>query len=203
MDRTADLHSALNFVIDRIAEQANLSGEPLSREQRLLLDYLPSSWPVGLDPEMPQPVPRNIDLEQVFALGKTAYQHDRQENPASSDWEFALAVFTIARHPMAGLLQMAGMKPSRTRWDSILLVATALLVIAYIAVALIVLKADGAEFSSVVVGSGCAAIVVLMFLASRRVEKQHLQKEIERCRLASRFSSEPPVELKANRKSPA
>jgi len=30
MDRTADLDSALSFVIGRIAEQAKLSGEPLS-----------------------------------------------------------------------------------------------------------------------------------------------------------------------------
>ena len=168
-----------------------------------MLDYLPSSWPVGLDPEMPQPVPRNIDLEQVCALGKAAYQHDRHENPESMDWEFALAVFTIARHPMAGLLQLAGMKPRRTRWDSILFVATAPMLIAYIAAALSVLKAGGTEFSSVVVGSGCAAIMVSMFFASRRIEKQHLQKEIERCRLASRFRGEQPIELKANRKSPA
>jgi hypothetical protein len=43
MDRTADLESALSFVIGRIAEQAKLSGEPLNDEERLLLNYLPSS----------------------------------------------------------------------------------------------------------------------------------------------------------------
>jgi len=100
MDRTPDLDSALRFVIGRIAEQAKLSGEPLSDEQRLLLNYLPSSRPADWDPMIPVLVPRNINLERVCALGKAAYQHDRQVNPASLDWEFAFAVFTLDRHPM-------------------------------------------------------------------------------------------------------
>ncbi len=99
MDRTADLDSALSFVIRRIAEQAKLSGESLSEEQRLLLKYLPSETPANWDPEFLVLVPRNINLERVCALGKAAYLHDRQVNPSSLDWEFAFAVFTLNRHP--------------------------------------------------------------------------------------------------------
>jgi len=73
MDRTADLDSALSFVIGRIAEQAKVSGEPLSDEQRLLLNYLPSETPANWDPEFPVLVPRNINLERICALGKAAY----------------------------------------------------------------------------------------------------------------------------------
>src|SRR5712671_1346916 len=105
MDRTTDLDSALSFVIGRIAEQAKLSGEPLSDEQRLLLNYLPSSALANWHPEMPVLVPRNIDLERVCALGKAAYQYDCQTNPASLDWGFAFAVFMLYRHPMRGLLR--------------------------------------------------------------------------------------------------
>jgi hypothetical protein len=141
MDRTADLDSALRFVIGRIAEQAKLSGEPLSDEQRLLLNHLPSSTQANWDPEIPVLVPRNINLERVCALGKAAYQHDGQVNPASLDWEFAFAVFTLDRHPMGGLLQWAGMKPRRPRWDGLLLIVRALLPI--VAVVLIVWNADG------------------------------------------------------------
>ena len=104
MDRTADLDSALSFVIGRIAEQATVSGKPLSDEQRLLLNYLPSETPANWDPEFPVLVPRNINLERVCALGKAAYLHDRQLNPSSLDWEFAFAVFTLNRPPMGGLL---------------------------------------------------------------------------------------------------
>ncbi len=178
MDQTADLDSALSFVIGRIAEQAKLSGEPLSDEQRLLLNYLPSSAPANWDPEMPVLAPRNIDLEQVCALGKAAYQHDRQVNPASQDWEFAFAVFTLASHPMGGLLQVAGLKLLKPRWNSILLVAAALLTL--VAVLLFVWKADGALSRSAAIGSGCAVIILALFLGSRRIEKQRLEAEIER-----------------------
>jgi len=187
MDRTADLDSALSFVIGRIAEQAKLSGEPLSDEQRLLLEHLPSSTPATWDPEMLMLVPRNINLERVCALGKAAYQHDRQVNPASLDWEFAFAVFTLDRHPMGGLLQSAGMKPRRPRRDGLLLIVAALLPI--VAVVLLVWNADGPLFlfRSVGIGSGCVAIMLLMFFASRGIEKRRLEEDVERCRLASRF----------------
>src|SRR5260370_38895640 len=84
-------------------------GEPLSDEQRLLLNYLPSSTPQNWDPEIPVLVPRDINLERVCALGKAAYQHDRQTNPASLDWGFAFAVFMLYRHPIVGVLQCDGM----------------------------------------------------------------------------------------------
>jgi hypothetical protein len=85
MDRTADLDSALSFVMGRIAEQAKLSGEPLSEQQRLLLNYLASSTRTNWNPEIAVLVPRNIDLERVCELGKAAYLHDRQVNPTSLD----------------------------------------------------------------------------------------------------------------------
>jgi len=185
MHRTADLDSALSFVIGRIAEQAKLSGEPLSDEQRLLLDYLPSQTLVSWDPEFPELVPRNIDLERVCALGKAAYLHDRQANPSSLDWEFAFAVFTLNRHPMGGLIQWAGMKLRRPRWDGLQLIATGLVPI--VAVVMLVWNADGPLFLSVAIGSGCLASMLLMFFTSRRIEKQRLKEYIERGRVASRF----------------
>lgn len=180
MDRTADLDSALSFVIGRIAEEAKVSGEPLSDEQRLLLNYLPSSGPTNWDPEVTVLVPRNINLERVCALGKAAYKHDLQVNPALLDWEFAFAVFTLERHPMAGLLEWAGMKPRRARWDGLLLIGTALLPM--VAIALLVLNADGGLLLSAGIVSGCVVIMLLMFLASRRIKKQRLKEAIERCR---------------------
>ena len=185
MDRSADLNSALSFVIGRIAEQAKLSGETLSDEQRLLLNHLPSRTPANWDPEIVVLVPRNINLERVCALGRAAYQRDRQVDPTALDWEFAFAVFMLDRHPMGGLLQWAGMKLRRPRWDGLLLIVTALLPI--VAVALLVWNADGPLFRSVGIGSGCVAIMLLIFFASRRIEKQRLEEDIERCRLASRF----------------
>jgi hypothetical protein len=190
MDRTADLDSALSFVICRIAEQAKESGEPLSDEQRLLLNYLPSGPAAYSYPEVPVPVPRNINLERVCALGKAAYLHDRQLNPSSLDWEFALAVFTLNRHPMGGLLQLAGMKLRRPRWDRLRLIATGL--VPLVAIGLLVWNVDGPWILSVAIGSACVASMLLMFFASRRIEKQRLKEYIERCRVASRFVATQP-----------
>jgi hypothetical protein len=189
MDRTADLDAALSLVIGRVGEQAGLSGEPLNDEQRLLLNYIPSSSSQGIwipDPEPTPLVPRNINLQRLCALVKAAYQHDRQLNPACLDWEFAFVIFTLNRHPIVGLLQWAGMKLRRPRWDGLRLIATALLPV--VAVVLIAWSPDENLFT-VGIGSGCVAIMLLMFFASRRIQKQRLEEEIERCRLAFRAVS--------------
>jgi hypothetical protein len=87
-------------------------------------------------------------------------------------------------------LQWAGMKVRRPRWDGLLLVVTASLPI--VAVVLLVWNADGPWFQSVGIGSGCVATMLLMFFTSRRIKKQRLEEDIERCRLASRFVGTVP-----------
>jgi hypothetical protein len=182
MDRKADLDSALSFVIGRIGEQAVLSGEPLSEEQRILLNYLsPSSTPAGWGPEILTPVPRNINYERLRALGRAAYLNDRRVNPASLDWEFAFAVFTLNRHPMWGLLQQAGLKHRRPLGDQLLLMITALLLV------MVVVLVAWTPFKSIGIGVGCGAILFFVYFASRRLDERRLLENIERCRLASRF----------------
>jgi hypothetical protein len=188
MDRTPDLEIALSFVVHRVEEQAKASGQPLNEEEHLLLKNLPSSnanypiWAPDLGP--PELVPRNINLERLCALTKAAYLHDRQLNPESLSWESAFAVFTLNRHPMSGLLQFAGMKRRRPRWDGVRLTVTASLPV--VAVLLIALYANENLFRSVGIGAGCVAIMVFMFFGSKRIEKQRLNDEIERCRFAFR-----------------
>lgn len=184
MDRNSDLDTALNFVISRIEEEAKLSGEPLTDEQCLLLKYLPSSSPQSWNLEIPVLVPRDISFERVCALGKAAYQYDRKTNPASLDWDFSFAVFTLYRHPMRGFLQWIGMKLRRPKWDGLALIVTALLPV--VAAVLIAWNADGPWLVPIGIGSGCLAIMLLMFLASRRRRKRGLEEDIERCRVASR-----------------
>lgn len=185
MDRTTDLEIAVSFVVHRVEAQAKASGQPLSEEEHSLLKSLPSSdasYPI-LAPEFgpPELVPRNINLERVCALTKAAYQHDRQLNLESLSWEPAFAVLTLNRHPMSGLMQFAGMKRRRPRWDGLRLTVTALLPL--VAVLLIVLKANENLFRSVGIGAGCVAIMLFMFFGSKRVEKQRLNEEIERYRV--------------------
>lgn len=191
MDRTTDLDAALRFVVGRIEEQATLSGEPLDKEQNLLLKYLPcaedATYP---DPEFPTPVPRNLNLERLCALTRAAYLNDQQTNPTSLDWEFAFAVLRLNRHAMWGLLRQAGVKYRRPPWDSILLAIASLL---FVAAGAVLAFLEGLEpwtrLQWIEFGFGYGALVALMYFVSRRIEKRQLQKEIERCRGRCRLVS--------------
>ena len=143
MDRTADLEAAQRFVSGRIAEQATLSGEPLNDEQRLLLNYMPSSPVVFFDPETTL-VPRNINYERLCALAKAAYLNDRKINPESLDWDFAFAVFTLNRHPMWGLMHSSGVKKYRRPLCQPFVIIAALFPL----IAVILLASNGRELYS-------------------------------------------------------
>ncbi len=196
MNRKADLEAALSFVTGRVNQEAAHSGEPLNVQQSLLLANLPSSTPVIWlpGPETPDPtlVPRDVNYEPLCALAKAAYLSDRQINLASLDWEFAFAVFRLNRHPMWGLLQQAGVKWRRPKWDGILLVLASLLFVAAgVVLAFLVGLRDEpwTRLQWVKFGFGYSAVLVLMYFASRRIEETQLQKEIERCRGRCRLVS--------------
>ncbi len=80
------------------------------------------------------------------------------------------------------------MKLRRPKWDGLQLIGTGLVPI--VAVVLLVWNVDGPLFRSVAIGSGCVAIMFLMFFASRRIEKRRLEEYIERCRVALALSGQ-------------
>jgi hypothetical protein len=195
MDRTADLGAALGFVISRIEEQATRSGKPLTEEQLFLLSNLPhhSATPefnTG-DPEFPLYfVPRDTTYERLCALAKSAHRSDLELNPGSPDWEFAFNVTKLSRHPMCWLLQWAGMKQRRPWWDRWLLIIAALLfIMSTMPLMLLVINEPVAWWSWTAVVAGYISIMLLMYFASRRIEERQLERNIERCRSASRFAS--------------
>src|SRR2546423_13539424 len=189
MDRTTELETALSFVIRRIKEQAKESGPPLNDEEDLLLKNLPSSnahymnWATDLGPQ--ELVPRDIKLERLFGLGKSAYGHDRQAYPASLDWQFAFAVFSLHRHPMWGLLRYAGLEYRRPLNDQVLLVMAALPFL--IVPLLLAWSGPWTLFQSIGIGFGFIVVALWSYFASRRIRRRQLKEEIERCRLGSRF----------------
>jgi hypothetical protein len=189
MDRTTDLETALTFVVRRIEEQAKESGQSLNEEERLLLKILPPSnanypnWASEFGP--PDLVPRNINLERLCALAKAAYLNDRQINPESLDWEFAFAIFRLNCHPMWGVLSSAGVKKyRRSLWDQLFLILAGLLPIT--ALILLVVNETRSTLWWAGILCGTVAIMLLIFLASRKIEQRQLENYIERCRLASR-----------------
>lgn len=195
MNQMADLRVALTFVIGRIEEQAMLSGEPLSEDQRFLLINLPnvSSAPeISLgDPEVPVHfIPRDRTYERLCTLAKAARRNDITLNPASLDWDFAFAVAKLNHHPLSWLLQWAGVKqrrPWRDRW--LLIIAAVLFIAATIPLMLLVVDRPWAWWRWAIVIGGYVGAAVSMYFVSRRIEKQQLERSIERFRSASRFVS--------------
>lgn len=195
MHRTADLDAALRFALGRIEEQAMRSGEPLSEEQRLLLNNLPKgesmqqrvSMTTGdpiAGPEFPI---RDITYERLCALAKAAHRSELELNPASLDWEFALNVCKLNHHPMSRLLLWAGIKERRPWWDRwFLVIAALLLALSSVALILLVLDKQWALWRWGAVVAGYLGVGLLMYLA-RRMGEHQVKQNIERCRHHSRL----------------
>src|SRR5579872_1142334 len=196
MDRTADLEAALRFVTSRLEGQAMRSGEPLTEEQIFLLANLPSLPPAAMAfyyrDQIFAPVPRDLNYERLCAVGKAAHLSDRKLTP-SLDWEFALAVSKLNNHPMHGLLKWAGVRQRRPASDVFLLIVAALLLVTTVlALALLGLFVGNTRWTAflwVGVGFVYFALILGMYFATRRMEQRQLEREIDRCRLASRFAS--------------
>jgi hypothetical protein len=185
-----DLDAALAFVAARIEEEAVKLGEPLTADERFLLQDLPkhSSIPL-IPPDVNNPVlvPRNLAYEKLCALAKSANRTDEMYNLASAQrWEFAAAVSKLNRHPMAWLLDWAGVKVQKPWWDKWLLLFSALLFIAAI-IAPTVLAGDEPWSSAewVALGFIYVGALTLMYFGARSVENWQLRQTIERCRAAS------------------
>ncbi|HSY91084.1 MAG TPA: hypothetical protein VK812_06905 [Candidatus Binatus sp.] len=193
MDPAVDVNAALAFVINRIEEQAMRSGQPLDEEQRYLLNNLPNQSDVPEfstgDPEFPTHFKlRDITYERLCALAKAAYQRDGEMNPGSPEWEFAFNVSKLNGHPMCWLLQWAGVKQRRPRWDRWLLVAASLLfIIATVPLMLLVTGRGWVLWRWAIVVVGYIGLVLFMRIVSQRIEERQLKQNIERCRDASHF----------------
>jgi hypothetical protein len=192
MDLAADVNAALAFVINRIEDQAMRLGQPLDEEQRWLLNNLPDQsdmpeFSTG-DPEFPVHFKlRDVTYEKLCAVAKAAYRSDREMNPGSQEWEFAFNVSKLNRHPMAWLLQWAGVKQRRPWWDRWLLVAASLLfVIVTIPLMLVVIDRERVLWRWGIVGAGYIGLLLFMRFVSRRIEQRQLEQNIEKCRDASR-----------------
>lgn len=188
MQNDSSLETAAAFVIGRIEEEAQRSGEPLDDEERLLLNHLPtapSSSEPWVGPEDPIALPRDLRYEKLCRLTKAALRLDLDSNPeGQSKWQFAAAIFKLEGHPMGWLLEWGGLKPERPWWDNWLLYATGLLVACCGTAVMFVLDSSSAPPTWVVASSGCLALV-LLYLALRTLERWQLRKTVDRLRVAS------------------
>jgi len=130
LDQTvSDLDRSVAFVIRKIDEAAQRSGQPLDPAARELLLNLPTKLivPPPFLEEEAVPPPRDLVYEGLCWLGKAAYTLDSKRNPVT--WNFAAAVFRLNRHPMLWLLEWAGVKKERRWWDGCAVIIAALLLV--------------------------------------------------------------------------
>jgi hypothetical protein len=129
------LDTALRFVRGKLEQEAGSSAEPLTDDQRSLLESLPreSTLPV-YENSLVMIVPRDLDYQRLCALGKAAYQNDLQNDlrwkrASANHWKFALSVLKLSGHPRSWLLSWAGVKPERPWRDRWLLTGAAMLLV--------------------------------------------------------------------------
>jgi len=204
-DSSSDLRAALDFVISRIGEEAERSGESLSGTERHLLQHLPryptnptatfnlgrrGGWAV-------MPVMRDRGFERLCKLAKHARKHDLETSATTAaEWKFAASVLGVNDHPMAWLLNWAGIR-TRGLWDVCLLVCTAVFIVVLCSLiafaALMFGWGDSKPPPSIVeitIGVTFLAILVSSFLAMRKLERWVGESAIEkyRCELPPQSS---------------
>ncbi len=182
-----DLEIALSFVTRRIGEEAVRSGQSLSVEEQALLEDLPTESvlpdPNSSDSEaLTLRPPRDLAYERLCALAKQAHRRDLQFDPSGRDWQFALAVTALNRHPMSWLLGWAEVKGRRAWWDGCLLVVTALVCICTWMALMFVGTESHLRFRWLIVAAGAATLIAAMGFGARWMQQSQLRRTIEKNR---------------------
>ena len=199
-----DLNAAVEFVIDRISDEAARVGAPLTDEEKGFLRDLPRrptnltfGW-MNLPGEGVWPMPpiRDFSFEGLCALAKNAHSYDLETRPgADVEWKFAGAVLQVNHHPMAWILNWAGMK-TRARWSRLLTACCATLIVVLsalgaLATSLLLRGEQGLSFTTIciVCGVAIAAALVFSYIAMQRIDRWLERRAVERYRCALPFGT--------------
>jgi hypothetical protein len=207
---SADLDVALAFVVEQVNQEAERSAAPLNEDEQYFLNHLPieptnptaaSGFNTAYEFSLPTPVLRDFRFERLCKLARDARLHELQSRPdAAREWGFAAAVLELHRHPMAWLLSWSGIRSRKrpARWDRLLLVIAAALVVALFllgAFALSALTEGQKEFWKwtlwIVGGCVYGTLMTLLYFGVRRLETWQREQNVEkyRCDLPVRGSS--------------
>lgn len=197
---TTDLDAALEFVIRRIREEGERSGEPLDEDEEDFLRNLPTrptnptlhSTHYAGDGVLGSFPIRDLSFERLCDLAKAAYKSDTTIGTESErQWNFAAAVFRLNRHPMSWLLQWAGisLRKAAASTDGCLLLTTAIVFIVTSAFVLVPLLRFASGLANawklsirILSGSLCAGLLVALYFWTRRLEFWQGKKTVEKYR---------------------
>jgi uncharacterized integral membrane protein len=153
---------------------------------------LASGFNTAYDYFWPTPVLRDLRFERLCKLARAAHANDlRNRAGAAPQWQFAAAVLELRGHPMSWLLRWAGIRSGKAaaRWDRLLLVTTAIFVVALFVVCALALSVltDGQrevwKWTLWILG-GCVygALIAILYFAVRRYEARQRARNIEKYR---------------------
>jgi hypothetical protein len=190
MNSDGDLDNILSFVVKRIEGEAKRLGKPLSDEEALLLNDLPTAplFPqtVTGDPELPppMPIPRDLAYERLIALAREALRYDvRRDSASDREWRYAATVCKLHGHPMLWLLHWAGIKEQKAWWDRALLIMSAiLLTFCFLAFMLLGIVETWTRLSWITACLGYFVLALLLYFSCRYVEEWQLRREIQKYR---------------------
>ncbi len=187
MTNTASaLDTAVAFIKRRIEKEAARSGEPLSSEERFLLNHLPSESvlpkPYAAGPKYPTVLlPRDRSYERLCKLAQTAYHNDLRLDPSAREWQYAAAVTQVNHDPIFWLLEWSGVKErsrSCDRW--LLVISGVVLVVIMLPLMLLMMSRHPNRLQWAELIAVFFVFAGLLQLASRRITKRQLMRTIER-----------------------
>jgi hypothetical protein len=188
MNQNAGLDEALSFVVKRIECEATRSGKPLTDEELLLLNNLPTAplFPLMAfsDPEVPppMPIPRDLSYELLIALAKEARQYDlRLDSTSDRRWKYAATVCKLNRHPMSWLLRWSGIKEHKPWWDrSLLIISAILLTSCFIALMFLGIVDTWTRLGWIIAALTYFVVSLLLYFGSRHIEEWRLRRAVEK-----------------------
>ena len=190
-----DLDAAIAFIIERIGEEAVRSGAQLTAGEKQFLHHLPRhptnptvrSWPgksYWFTPHL-----RDFSFERLCRLTRDAHRHDLETHPnAAMEWKFAGAVLELNEHPMAWLLNWAGMR-TKSRWGGCLLVCCATLIVTLfflgaMAISLMLRGENGLAFNTIFIVGGVALVgaLAVLYIAMQKIDRWLTRRAVEQYR---------------------
>jgi hypothetical protein len=178
-----DCREVLDFLFQRIEDQASRSSVLLDESARELLEFPPESSGGSFHGMYTTPAPRNRDYEEFLKLTKESYAFDRSADHALDQrWRFAYAVLKFNGRSTARFLELAGVRVRGSFLDALLTFASGLLVVIGLVSFQLARVVVRWVFAFQLLTAFCGALLLVFFFWSRGLSKAYWKEQIEKLR---------------------
>jgi hypothetical protein len=171
---------ALEFVTNRIHDQARFVSEPIDEDDEEKLTKLPDSFVI---PEFSivggaeAPIPPDRSYDKLVRLARLAVDSDRHEVPERIlQWELADIILRLNEHRMAWLIERAGIEFKKPWWDVWLAIPSGIFLLVMVYGSAFLADLLGIHDEKILVGIALILLVgiaVLLKFLLKRFERWH------------------------------